>query len=167
MNDLFFQDKYYSIYMNRETQQISSIHSHNEVLIVPLLDQNTVLLTIEPSDAFNEPTLILPGGAIEAGETFEQTALRELQEEIDYTATQLNFLCELRPWSKYLAVQSFLYLARNLTPSSLPGDENYPILVEQISLHDFERLIFEGRLRDARVIAALALTRNYLQTHTE
>ena len=123
-----------------------------------------MLLTVEPSAAFQAPTLLLPGGSSEPGETLEQAALRELQEEVAFTAARLDALGELRPWSKYLAVQSFLYLARDLTPSRLEGDEDYPILVEAVPLADFERLIQAGRLLDARVIAALYLTRAFLQT---
>ncbi len=163
MSNLFFQDRYFAIYTSPDSQEISWIRTHNEALIIPLTDQGEVLLTIEPSVAFQAPTLILPGGTVEPEEPPEQTALRELQEEIGFTAARLDFLGELRPWSKYLALQSFLYLARGLTPSRLVGDEAYSILVEAVPLADFERLIQAGRLLDARVIAALYLARAFLQ----
>ena len=41
-----------------------------------------------------------------------EAANRELQEEIGYKAGRLDYLGELRPFSKYLAVRSFVYLAR-------------------------------------------------------
>ncbi len=163
MSHLFFQDAYFAIYMDATKQQITCIRTHNEALIVPVTDQGEALLTIEPSAAFQTPTLLLPGGIIEPNEAPEQAAQRELQEEIGFTAAQLDFLGEMRPWSKYLACQSFLYLARGLTPSHLEGDENYPILVEAVPLADFERLIQARRLFDARVIAALYLARAFLQ----
>lgn len=43
-------------------------------------------MTVEPSAAFGEPTLILPGGETEPGEPHNVTANRELQEEIGYKA---------------------------------------------------------------------------------
>jgi ADP-ribose diphosphatase len=161
MSQLFFQDDYYSIYTHG--QRIDHIRMRsNEVLIVPFTSQGEVIMTIEPSAAFGELTLVLPGGAVEPDETHEQTALRELQEEIGYTAERLNFLSEVRPFSKYIALQSFIYLARELVPSKLQGDEDYPILVEQVPLKNFECLITSGRLLDARVIAALFMTRSFL-----
>jgi hypothetical protein len=55
-----------------------------------------------------------------------------------------------------------VYLARQLTPSELPGDEDYEIEVSQVSLGSFEALIEDGRLLDARVIAALYLARAFM-----
>jgi ADP-ribose diphosphatase len=167
MRELFYQDRYTAIYRDSEEKIVTSIHAQNDAVIVPLLDQDTVLLAIEPSEAFGEPTIVLPGGIIEAEEGPEEAALRELQEEIGYTAAHLDFLGELRPWSKYLAAQSFVYLARGLTPSKLEGDEAYPILIERVSLQHFEHLVVQGRLQDARVVAALALARHFLQEGKE
>lgn len=160
MSQLFFQDSYYSIYTHG--QHIDHIHVRSEVLIVPLTLQEEGILTMEPSIAFGETTLILPGGTIEPDETHEQTALRELQEEIGYTANCLDFLGEVRPFSKYIALQSFIYLARDLVPSKLQGDEDYPILTRQVPLNELELLIATGQLLDARVIAALFMVRSFL-----
>src|SRR5436190_16139506 len=139
MSQLFFHDNYYSIYTSR--RGIDSIRMRNEVLVVPLTRQEEVILTTEPSAAFGGSTLVLPGGMAERGETHEQAALRELQEEIGYTAVRLDFLNEVRPFSKYIALQSFIYLARELVPSKLQGDEDYPIPIAQVPLKDFEYLI--------------------------
>ncbi len=61
-------------------------------------------------------------------------------------------------------MQRFVYFARGLISSELEGDEDYPILIEQVSLNTFEDLVLQGRLCDARVIAALALARHVVQT---
>src|SRR5215471_3670204 len=99
MSHLFFQDQHYAIYTDPEDKAITSIRANNEVLVVPLTSHREVLLTIEPSPAFSSPTLILPGGTVEPTESLEQTALRELQEEAGYTASDLQWLGEMRPWS--------------------------------------------------------------------
>lgn len=70
---------------------------------------------------------------------------------------------ELRPFSKYLTVHSFVYLARDLTPSHLAGDEDYAINVERVPLASFEALIAVSRLFDARVIAALYMACGFLE----
>jgi ADP-ribose diphosphatase len=106
--------------------------------------------------------LILPGGTVEPGEPPAETAGRELQEEIGYRAGSLHFLGELRPYSKYLTVCSFVYLACDLTASWLEGDEAYEIGVEPVPLAAFEPLIAAGRLLDARAIAALYLARGWV-----
>ena len=137
MGELFYQDKYMVLYRDPEEQVLTSIQADNDAVLVPLLDEDTVLLAVEPSEAFGGPTVVLPGGIIEAGEAGEAAALRELQEEIGFSAARLDFLGEIRPWPKYLKVQSFVYLARGLVPSKLEGDEDYPILIEQVSLSNY------------------------------
>ncbi len=161
MSTLAYQGEYFSI-------GLDSIHKEfvvtgDEVLIVPLTEEGEVVLTIEPSAAFNEPAIILPGGSTEENEEHTETARRELQEEIGYAPQRLDFLGELRPFSKYLTTRSFVYLARDLTPSQLEGDEGYQIQVERVPLSEFEGLIAVGRLHDARVIAALYMARAFVK----
>ena len=146
----------------RTVSGIEFVRAGNEVLIVPLTAEGEVILTIEPSAAFSETTLILPGGETEQDEEHTATARRELQEEIGYDALRLDFLGELRPYSKYLSVRSFVYLAQDLVPSRLQGDEDYLIRLERVPLVAFESLIASGHLLDARVVAALYIAREFL-----
>lgn len=138
------------------------VHSPDEVLVVALNERGAVALNVEPSTAFAEDVLVLPGGTVEPGEDGAATANRELQEEIGLRARLLDDLGELRAWSKYLSVRSHIYLARDLVESKLPGDEKFDIRVEWTPLDAFEDLIASGRLLDARVIAALLLARRAL-----
>lgn len=138
------------------------IHSPDEVLVVALDQRGAVALIVEPSPAFGEEVLVLPGGTVDQGEAGPATANRELQEEIGLRAARLDDLGELRAWSKYLSARSHVYLARDLTASWLQGDEAYQIRVEWTPLATFEDLIASGHLLDARVIAALLLARRAL-----
>jgi 8-oxo-dGTP pyrophosphatase MutT (NUDIX family) len=165
MNTTAYQGTYFSIRLDKDGNEYVDVRE-SEVLIVPLTGNGEVMLSIEPSPAFGEPTLILPGGSIEPLEVHGATAARELQEEIGYSPGRLDFLGELRPFSKYLTARSFIYLAHDLMPSRLKGDEDYFITCEQVPLASFEQLIAIGRLLDARVIASLYMARNFLQTHS-
>jgi ADP-ribose diphosphatase len=138
------------------------VRCDDETIVVALTDEGDVLLTIEPSAAFPGPTMILPGGSTSPDVPNAETANQELQEEVGLRAERLDFLGELRPFSKYLTVRTFVYLARDLVPSRLAGDEAYAIDVERVPLASFESLIASGRLMDARVIAALYLARAFL-----
>jgi len=135
----------------------------DEVLVVPLTAAGEVLLAVEPSPAFGTAVRILPGGQVEPDLTLAEVANKELQEEIGYRASRLDSLGELWPWAKYLAVRSHLFLARDLTPSKLAGDEGYVVGVERMPLAELETWINDGRLRDARAIAGLFLARAYLR----
>jgi ADP-ribose diphosphatase len=156
-----YHGRWFSIAVTADGDEI--VQAADEALMVPLTAEGEVLLTLEPSAAFGEPTLVLPGGTVEVGEPPAETANRELQEEIGYKAGRLDFLGELRPFSKYLTVQSFVFLARDLIPSKLAGDEDYQVGIERVPLSNFEALIAAGRLHDARVIAALYMTQSFVQ----
>ncbi len=157
---IVYSGKYVSVL--EDPRGVEFVQMKDEVLVVPLTSDAEVILSIEPSAAFDESSLVLPGGEVEVDEEGVETADRELREEIGYKARKLDFLGELRPFSKYLAVRSFVYLARDLLPSRLEGDENYHIETLNVPLQRFELLIGSGRLLDARVIASLYMARDLL-----
>jgi len=131
-------------------------------MCIPLTDSGMVIFILEPVVTYDSAGMFLPGGMIENGEAHADAAVRELQEEIGYNADRINYLGELRPWPKYLRGSVHLYLARHLTPGSLPRDENYEINTQLVPLDDFERLVREGRLHDSTVVAALFMARRFL-----
>lgn len=136
----------------------SYIRSYDEVIVLPIDANGNVLFAVEPAPAFgSEKVLLLPGGTADPNESYEQTANRELQEELGYQAHRLERLGELRPWTKYLSVRSHLFLAQDLEPRRLPGDEAEPVGIERVPWSALDRLLAQGQLCDARAIAALAL----------
>jgi ADP-ribose diphosphatase len=140
---------------------VGFIHCGDAVVVVPLTASGDVLLAVERSPAMDREILTLVSGSIEAGESLEEAANRELQEELGYRAGRVNYLGELHPF-KYLTTRLFAFLACDLTPSKLAGDETYTITERRVSLNDFTVLCQAGELQDASAIAALCLVRDYL-----
>jgi 8-oxo-dGTP pyrophosphatase MutT (NUDIX family) len=158
-----FPSKYFAL--GQDSSGTEFVRCGNEVVILPVTADGAVVFIIEPSPAFGENALLLPCGSLRPGESAREAANRELQEEIGHKATRLEYLGEIRPWSKYLSVRSFLFLATDLEVSSLPGDEDYEIGQEVIAFHAVPSLIATGRLNDARVIVAWHLADRFL-AHT-
>lgn len=156
--------EWFSICVNPAGQEFL-VSTGDEVLVVPLTGEGDVLLAVEPSPAFGTTVRVLPGGQVEPELSLADLANKELQEEIGYRASQLDYLGELWPWAKYLAVRSHLFLARELMPSRLIGDEGYEIGIERMPLAQLETWIADGLLRDGRAIAGLFLARTFLSTH--
>jgi 8-oxo-dGTP pyrophosphatase MutT (NUDIX family) len=164
MSKLLYTHKWLTV---RENDQGSAfVQMGDAVMTVPLTDDGRVLFINEYSVAYNNNVLYLPSGAVESGEPRALTANRELQEEAGYRVERLDFLGELRPGIKYARWRFFAYLGRGLKAGRLIGDEEWHISVELIPLDDLEKLMAEGRLLDATVIAALFLTRNFLQNES-
>ncbi len=141
---------------------VGFVHCGDGVVVVPLTDGGQVLLAVERSPAFDREVLVLVGGEVEEGEPLQETANRELQEELGWRAGRIDFLGELHPF-KYLTSRQFLFLARDLTRSKLEGDERYPVGAREVPLERFTDLVRSGELHDATTIAALCLVQLFLE----
>jgi 8-oxo-dGTP pyrophosphatase MutT (NUDIX family) len=143
-------------FLKQDARGEDYIASFDEVLILPIDRDGSVLFAREVAPALDGiPVLILPGGTVEPNEDLHITANRELQEEIGMRANQLLYLGEFWPWPKYLGVRSHLYLATDLVPSRLDGDEAQPIETVRVSWQEAERMVRANELHDTRAIAAL------------
>ncbi len=141
---------------------VGYIQCGDGVLVVPLDENGLVLMGVERSPAFDREVLLLIGGEAEEGEPLEETANRELQEELGWRAARMDFLGELHPF-KYLTSRQFVFLARELSPGRLAGDERYPVGVRRVPLGDVVDMVRRGELHDALTIAALCLAQAFLQ----
>ena len=95
------------------------------VVILPLLDDGTVLLERQYRYPLDRVFIEYPAGKIDAGEDHLACAKRELQEETGYTATDWHFLCTIHNAIAYSDELLDIYLARNLTagPAQLDAGE--------------------------------------------
>jgi ADP-ribose diphosphatase len=144
-----------------DSDGVGFIHCGDSVLVVPLTGDGYVLLAAERSPAFDRNVLVLAGGEIDEGERLEEAANRELQEELGWRAGRIEFLGEIHPF-KYLTSRQFVFLARDLSPSKLEGDEMYPVGTRKVPLDSFIDLCTRGELQDATAIAALCLAQHFL-----
>ena len=132
------------------------------VLIVPLLDENTVLLVREYAVGIEDYHLGLPKGAFDPGETLMEAANRELKEEVGYGARKLQFLKRISLSPSYMEHGINLVLAWDLYPARLPGDEPGPIEVVPYPLDDLVQLVMRPDVCEGRSIAALFMAREWL-----
>ncbi len=92
-----------------DSDGVGFVHCGDGVVVVPLTDDRHVLMAVERSPAFDRDVLGLVGGEVEDGEPLEETANRELQEELGWRAERIDFLGELHPF-KYLTSRQFVFL---------------------------------------------------------
>ena len=136
---------------------------HGAVMILPLLNRDTLLLIKEYAAGLERYELAFPKGLVDAGETSEQAANRELQEEVGYAAKQLEVLRKVSLAPGYLSHQMDIVVAEDLYPSKLEGDEPEPIEVIEWKVSDMDKLLEIEEFSEARSIAALLLLKNYLK----
>ena len=133
------------------------------VMIVPLLNEQTLLLTREYAAGIDRYELAFPKGLAEVGETPEQAANRELMEEAGFGAHKLTRLKTLTLAPGYLSHRMDVLLAEDLYPKRLEGDEPEPIEVVPWSIDKIDELLASEDFSEARSIAALFLVRDLLR----
>ncbi|MGH8055216.1 MAG: ADP compounds hydrolase NudE [Stenotrophomonas sp.] len=135
---------------------------HGAVVVVPMLDDETVLLVREYAAGLHRYELGLVKGRIDAGENPLQAADRELKEEAGYGARQLDVLRSLTLAPTYMSHQSWLVVARDLYPERLPGDEPEELEVVPWKLADLDKLMLRDDFSEGRSLAALFIVREWL-----
>ena len=136
---------------------------HGAVAVVPMLDADTVLLVREYAAGVHRYELGLVKGRIDAGESPEQAANRELMEEAGYGAHRVEVLRSLSLAPTYMSHQTHLVLARDLYPKRLPGDEPEELEVVPWKLDRLHELILREEFSEGRSIAALFIVREWLR----
>lgn len=132
------------------------------VLVVPMLDADTILLIREYAAGTDRYELGFPKGRVEPGEDVFEAANRELMEEIGYGAHHLDTLRTMTVAPGYLGHRTTALLARDLYPQHAPGDEPEEIEVVPWPVERIDALLEQEDLTEARSIAALFLTRERL-----
>ena len=137
------------------------------VMVVAMPDPATVLLVREYAAGVDRYELGLPKGRIEPGEEPLATANRELMEETGYAARKLRELGTLSIAPGYIGHSTRLILARDLYRQRETGDEPEPIEGVPWPLAAIRELFDSGECSEARSIAALYLTREYLNHESD
>jgi len=132
------------------------------VMIVPMLDADTILLVREYCAGTHSYELGFPKGLIDPGEQPEEAANRELQEEISYGSKQLTFLSQMMMAPAFFNAKMNVFIANDLYPSTLEGDEPEPLDVVSWPIKEYKALLSQPDFQEARSIAALMLLVDYL-----
>ena len=143
-----------------ETQYERLKSSRNgAVLIIPMLDDDTVLLIREYAAGVQRYELALPKGKIENNEDILDAANREIMEEVGYAANSLTHLTTLSIAPGYLSHETHIILARDLYECREEGDEPEEITVIPWKLSEIASLLQQTECTEARSIAALFMAR--------
>lgn len=131
--------------------------AHPGAVVVVAVESGELLFVRQYRHAAGQELLELVAGTLEPGEDPAVTAGRELQEEAGFKAGQITKLGEFFSAPGFCNELLHLFLAEELEPSGLPGDEDEEIAVERYSLEAALELARTGQIRDAKTLAGLML----------
>ena len=147
-----------TVQLSRGALGTREIVEHSEcVCIVPLDEQNDVILVRQYRKPAEENLLEIPAGGVEKGEVSQEAVLRELQEETGYTADKLQHLSTFWTTPGFCNELMHAYLATDLRPGSPHQDEDEDIQVVKVPLDRIPDMIRRREIRDAKSIASLLM----------
>ena len=132
------------------------------VIVVPIQDDDTVLLVREYAVGLHHYEMGLVKGRLEEGESILEGAQRELREEAGFAANDLLELTALSLAPGYMTHMTHVVLARDLYPSKLEGDEPEELEVIPWSLSKLDELTARPDCTEGRTIAALYIARDFI-----
>ena len=136
------------------------------VIVVAINAADELLLIREYAAGFHELQLTLPKGIVDAGESLEEAARRELAEEVGFSARNVTFIKRLTLAPGHMGYSIHAMLAQDLYEKHLPGDEPEPPEVVPWPLARLDELISGDQFNEARAIAALLMCREQLASRS-
>ena len=131
------------------------IESPDWINIIPLLDNDQVVMVKQYRHGTREITLEIPGGMVENNDTAEQAARRELLEETGFEAGSLTSLGVIDPNPAILNNSCTTFLARDLRKVTCGAfDETEDIEVVHVPLKEIPTLIQDGVITNALIVVA-------------
>ena len=136
------------------------------VMIIPVIDDTTLMMIREYCVGTDRFEQVFPKGLINTDESIIDAANRELMEEVGLAARQLDHISSMTIAPGYLSFVTHIVVARDLYEQKLPGDEPEPLETVNFKLSQFDQLLHNSELTEARSIAALYMVRDMLKKTT-
>lgn len=131
------------------------------VTIVPL-HEGKIFFVRQYRFGADDALLELPAGTLNHGEDPAVCAAREVREEIGMAAGKLDKLGEFYLAPGYSTEYMHVYLAGELYPDQLPGDDDEFLQVEAIPVDQVMQMVRDNQLNDGKTLAALLLALPHL-----
>ncbi len=128
------------------------------VCIVPLDENNNVLMVRQFRYPPHKVLLEIPAGKLEFNENHRECGLRELKEETGCTCDEFTYLGNLIPTPAYDNEVIHMYLARGLHGGEQDLDDDEFLDVEKIPLEKAVEMVMNNEIEDAKTQIALLKT---------
>lgn len=136
-------------------------HRKGAAAVVAVREDGKLLMVRQYRPSLERETLEIPAGARDSVvEDTKVTAARELEEETGYRSDNIGFLISIKTTVAFCDEFVDIYLARNLKKTEQHLDDAEDIAVEAWDLDELCELIYQGRIQDAKTVAAILAYKN-------
>lgn len=148
----------------RRTYERFKPSSRCAVMILPI-EQDSLLMIREYAVGTERYELGFPKGLMDANETPEQSANRELKEEVGLGAQKLIHLRTVNTSPSHMNNPMHIFLAQDFYTCKLDGDEPEPLELVRVPLSKIDDLLQDPDFCEARNLVGLYCLRDYLSHH--
>jgi nudix-type nucleoside diphosphatase (YffH/AdpP family) len=138
------------------------VKHHGAVVIVPVDTKGNIWFVRQFRIGAEQDLLELPAGLLEKGESLEESAAREVREEIGMAPGHLEKLGEFYMVPGYSTEKLHAYLATGLYASALPTDEDELLERTALPIEEVYAMAESGQIQDGKTLACLLLARPVL-----
>jgi ADP-ribose pyrophosphatase len=147
---------------NGRHTDMAFIRHPGSTAVVPLLEDNTIVMEVQYRHPVGEYLLEIPAGSLEPGESPLTCAKRELLEETGFRAQELIKLGKIHMIPAYSDEEIHVFIAKGLTPAEQNLDPDEIIEVVNYPLEKAVRMIDEGKITDALTILSIQMAWFYV-----
>ena len=144
--------------------EIEIVHHNGGAGALPLFEDGAVALVRQWRYPLGRYSLEIAAGRIEPGHSPEETAARELEEELGYRANELRKLGEFFIAPGYCEERLFVFLASGLEASRQNLDDDEEIEVVRMPFAEALARVHSGEIDDAKSIIAILLARPFVDS---
>jgi len=131
------------------------VHHNGGAAAIPWFEDGTIALVRQWRYPMGRYSLEIAAGRIEPGDTPEQTAARELEEELGLRASKLRKLAEFNVAPGYCEERIYVYLATGLANSVQNLDDDEEIESVRLPFAEALDMVRRGEIDDAKSIVGL------------
>ena len=135
------------------------VHTEGSCMIVPVLDDGRIILVNQYRYLCDKESIELPCGGVKPGNTYDEMAHLELEEEVGYLAGSWSVAGEFNPFNGATDEICKVFIARELQSSQPKPDKTEEFEIVMASPEEIERMIQEKKIWDGMTLAAWMLVR--------
>ncbi|MCH7612294.1 MAG: NUDIX hydrolase [Candidatus Marinimicrobia bacterium] len=140
---------------NGKTSVREWINHPGAACIIPVLPNGKIALIKQYRYPVQAEMIELPAGKLDVGETPEECARRELEEEIGYSAGKLTFVCNIHPAIGFASEKMWIYIAEDLTKTTDNTDYDEFLELIPMELDEAVQMVWNGKITDVKTIIGL------------
>ena len=145
--------------------KLEIVEHGGSVVLLPIDSDGNLLFVHQYRHAVGRDLMELPAGTRDGEEPFEECAAREIREETGMEAGRLLKIGGFYLVPGYSTEFMAVFMATELKENPLPADEDEFLQVEKIPLKQAIEMAEQGRIQDAKSLAALLLARPHLEKY--